>query len=205
MVKPTPNKMKILRTKRCILRPVTLSDAADLFEYYKEESVVKYLPFKKHNTIKDTERFIKLFFLKNYNEGKIGHYAIVLKTENKVIGNVGFNNISPNAKEGEMGICINPNYWGENLSTELAVEMLRYGFLDLKLKKIIAITYEDNTYSRRPLEELGFNFVGTIYKNDHSSQINKSTVCYKFQMSRKDYIRRMRRIRLMSIKKSKYT
>lgn len=35
MTKPTPNKMKILRTKRCILRSVTLLNVADLFEYYK--------------------------------------------------------------------------------------------------------------------------------------------------------------------------
>ncbi len=203
MTNSTPNKMKVLETKRCILRLVTLSDVYDLYEYYKEDSVVKYLPFKKHNSINDTKRFIKLFFLKNYNEGKIGHYAIVLKSENKVIGNVGFNNISPNAKEGEIGICINPKYWGEHLSTELAKEMLRYGFIDLKLKRITAITYEDNKYSRKPLEDLGFSYIGIVNKNDHSNKINKNQVCYKFQMNRKDYIRRMRRIRSMNIKKSK--
>jgi len=157
--------MKILETKRCILRPISLEDAPNLFDYYNQDIVVKYLPLKKHRTISDTEKFIRLFFLKNYNEGKIGHYAIVLKKENKVIGNVGFNNISTSSKEGEMGICINPSYWGYDLSTELAKEMLRYGFKDLNLEKITAITFEDNKHSQKPLENLGFDYVKTFNKN----------------------------------------
>ncbi|WP_042274020.1 GNAT family N-acetyltransferase [[Clostridium] dakarense] len=184
------SNMKILETKRCILRPVTLNDSKDLFNYYKEDIVVKYLPFKKHKSIKDTERFIKLFFFKNYNEGKIGHYVIVLKRENRVIGNVGFNNISPNSKEGEMGICINPSYWGEHLSTELAAEMLRYGFENLNLNKIIAITFEDNKYSKKPLEVLGFDYIGKFRKKFPSNKLGTYTVCHKYQMLKSDYIKK---------------
>ena len=39
--------------------------------------------------------FIKSYFINNYQKGKVSHYAVVLKTQNKVIGNVGFNNIYP--------------------------------------------------------------------------------------------------------------
>lgn len=184
------NNMKKLETKRCILRPATMEDSKDLFDYYKEDIVVKYLPFKKHKSIKDTERFIKTFFFKNYNDGKIGHYVIILKKENKVIGNVGFNNIHLNSKEGEMGICINPKYWGEHLSEELAVEMLRYGFIDLNLNKIIAIAYEDNKYSIRPLEVLGFDYIGKFRKKFPSNKSKTYTVCHKYQMLKSDYIKK---------------
>lgn len=178
--------MKILETKRCILRPATLKDSEDLYECYKQDIVVKYLPFKKHKSIKDTEHFIKNFFLKNYSKNKISHFVIVYKKNNKVIGNVGFNNISANAKQGEIGICINPSYWGEHLSTELAIELLRYGFEELKLDKIIAITYEENKYSKKPLEVLGFTFVGSYKKNIASS---KPIFCHKFQMTKYDYFK----------------
>ncbi|MGL4910998.1 MAG: GNAT family N-acetyltransferase [Romboutsia sp.] len=180
-------KMKTLETSRCILRPINLDDAPYLFDYYKEEVVVKYLPFKKHNTISDTKKFIKLFFLKNYKEGKIGHYAVVLKKENRVVGNVGFNNLSSSAVEGEIGICINPTYWGYNLSTELAQEMIRYGFDDLGLNKIIAITFEDNNYSQKPLEKLGFNYIKTFSKKLNSKNI--IVRCHKFEMTKGYYIK----------------
>ena len=177
--------MKILETKRCILRPVTLEDSADLFECYKQDIVVKYLPIKKHKSIKDTEDFIKSFFLKNYNYNKISHFVIVYKKDNKVIGNVGFNNISINSKSGEIGICINPTYWGNNLSTELAIELLRYGFEELSLEKIIAIAFEENRYSKKPLEFLGFTFTGAYRKKMHTKQ---NIICHKYEMARADYL-----------------
>ena len=54
--------MKTLETKRCILRPVTLKDTNELFECYKQDVVVKYLPIKRHSSTRDTKKFIKSFF-----------------------------------------------------------------------------------------------------------------------------------------------
>ncbi len=181
-------EMKILETRNCLLRPISLEDTPHLFEYYKYDKVVKYLPFKKHKTISDTENFIKLFFLKHYSQGKIGHYAIVFKKENKVIGNIGFNNISSSSQEGEIGICINPLYWGYNLSSELAKEMLRYGFYDLNLKKVTAVTFEDNKYSQKPLQKLGFHYVKSFNKKLHSKKLGSYVKCHKYEMLKKDYI-----------------
>ena len=94
-------QMEILETQNCILRPITLDDVDDLYEYYSKPDVVKFLPIKVHKTPSDTARFIKSFFISNYERGRIGHYAVLLKNQNKVIGNVGFNNISQNATNGE--------------------------------------------------------------------------------------------------------
>lgn len=183
-------QMKIIKTNRCILRPATLEDANDMFEYYNQSKVVKYLPMQKHNTIADTKRFIKTFFLSNYKKGNIGHFAVVFKENSKTIGNVGFNNITSTSKEGEIGICINPKYWGLDLSSELALAMLRYGFEDLNLQKIIAITFEDNNYSRKSLEKLGFNYLGVFKKNLHSS-ISSLVTCHKYEMSQEYYFKRL--------------
>lgn len=180
--------MKILETNRCILRPVTMNDSNDLFEYYSIDIVVKYLPFKAHKNLKDTEYFIKNFFLDSYNKNKIGHFAVVYKNNNKVIGNVGFNNISKKSKQGEIGICINPSYWGENLSLELAKELLRYGFYDLQLNKITATVYEDNKYSKKPLEMLRFTFVKTYLKRNSTSEHFK---CHKYEMLKSDYFKNL--------------
>ena len=95
-------QMEILETQNCILRPITLDDVDDLYEYYSKPDVVKFLPIKVHKTHSDTARFIKSFFINNYERGRVGHYAVLLKKQNKVIGNVGFNNISQNARNRYM-------------------------------------------------------------------------------------------------------
>ena len=187
-------QMKILETKRCILRPVTLDDAKDLFQYYKEDIVVRYLPFNKHKTLADTKRFISLFFLNNYKQGKIGHYAIVFKNDKRVIGNVGFNNIPINSSEGEIGICINPNYWGYNISTELAIELLRYGFEELKLKKIIATTFGTNKYSQKSLNNLGFNYIGEFNKRLNTVSQQNIVKYNKYEMLRTYYMKNKHKI-----------
>ena len=179
--------MKILETTNFVLRPITLDDTKDLYEYYSIPEVVKFLPIKVHKTTLDTKNFIKSFFINNYQKGKIGHYGIVLKSENKIIGNVGFNNISKYAKNGEIGICINPKYWGNNLASELAQVLIEYGFNELNLKYIYAITYEDNIYSQKVLKNLNF-----IHKKDFNKRfkkLNNQTIkCNKFILYKKVFI-----------------
>ena len=80
MVDDTYPQMPIIETKNYLLRPARLNDAEDMFEYYKQSKVVEYLPMSSHKTVSDTRRFIKSFFIDNYNQGKIGHFAVVDKS-----------------------------------------------------------------------------------------------------------------------------
>ncbi|WP_297131501.1 GNAT family N-acetyltransferase [Terrisporobacter sp.] len=179
--------IKILVTKRTILRPIMIEDAQDLFEYYSNGKVLKYIPIKTHKNIQETKKFISTYFIDNYNKKKYSHYAIVYKNNKKVIGNIGFNNISPNSSEGEIGICINPNYWGLNLSTELLGTILKYGFYDLNLDKIYAVVYDDNKYSKSPLLKYNFEFSHEFTKR-FASLNNKHIKCQKYFLSREIYL-----------------
>lgn len=177
------SQMKIIECENYKLRPIKLSDAKDLYEYFKIDLVVKYLPFNKHKNINDTKKFINNFFIKNYKKGRISHLAVVSKRDNKVIGNIGFNNINVGDKIGEIGICINPNYWGDNLSTKLGVCMLMYGFEYLNLEKVIAITYEDNKYSQKGLINLGMRFIKTYNKKIKNQNIK----CNLYEIKKEEY------------------
>lgn len=179
--------IKILSTDKILLRPITLEDAQDLFEYYSNDKVLKYLPIKTHKNIQETKSFILTYFISNYNKKKHSHYAIVYKDNNKVIGNIGFNNISSKSSQGEIGICINPHYWGLNLSTELLDLILKYGFYDLKLKKIYAVVYNDNKYSKSSLLKYNFKFSHDFTKTFPSLN-NKHIKCQKYILNRKDYL-----------------
>ena len=175
-------QMKIIETPKFILRPVLISDAEDLFEYLSQEKVVRYLPFSSHKNIYQTKNFIKSFFIDNYKKGKVGNYAIYYKRDNKVIGNIGLNNVSTNSSEAEIGICINPNYWGHDFATELTVTSLITGFEFLQLNKLIAITYTKNKYTPKSLENLGFRYVKT-YKPNFSTEVS-----HRFELTRIKYL-----------------
>ncbi|MGL5694592.1 MAG: GNAT family N-acetyltransferase [Peptostreptococcaceae bacterium] len=173
--------MKIIETDKFILRPVQLTDDKDFFEFLSQDKVVKYLPFNSHRSIHETRRFLYSFFIKNYQSGKVGNYAIFYKPHQKVIGNIGLNNVVVNASSAEIGICINPNYWGHDFATELTICTLVSGFELLNLDKLIAITYDKNKYTPKSLDNLGFKYVNS-YK-----QLSHKYTCNKFELLRSDY------------------
>ena len=176
------SQMKIIETPKFIFRPATLQDVPDIYEYLSQEKVVKYLPFKAHKTINDTKRFVQSFFINNYKQGKVGNHVIYHMDDKKVIGNIGINNIKTRSEEGEIGICINPKYWGNNFSTELVITILITGFELMNLNKLVALTYSENKYTSNCLKNLGFQYVKT-YKPRSNLQ-----VCHRFELTKYDYL-----------------
>lgn len=75
--------MEFLETKRLIIRRFKESDWQDLYEYLSDEEVVKFEPYDVFSVEKSKKEAIKRA------ENKI-FYAVVLKEENKVIGNLSF-------------------------------------------------------------------------------------------------------------------
>ncbi|GAA0699439.1 GNAT family N-acetyltransferase [Paraclostridium ghonii] len=181
-------QMKIIETDKYILRPICIEDAMSMFEYYSQNKVVKYLPIKAHKSIAETKRFIRNYFIGSYKKGNVNHWAIVDKKNKKLIGNIGLNNVSRKDKEAEIGICINPMYWGDDIATQLTRYSLMYGFKVLNLEKLTATTYEQNPRTRKSLESLGFKYVKTYDKKIKNSNNTKVIKCDIYELYRKDYI-----------------
>ncbi len=55
----------------------------------------------------------------------------------------------------EVGYRLRRNAWGRGFATELAIELVRYGFEDVALQRIIGVTHPDNVASQRVLTKAG--------------------------------------------------
>lgn len=106
--------MIILETKRLILREWQDSDIDYLVEGLNNLNVSKWLAFVPFPyTKKDAQIYIDS--IKNSNDY---NFAIVLKSENKVIGNVSLTSISKIHLTAGGGIWINEKYQGCGYGTE---------------------------------------------------------------------------------------
>ena len=65
----------------------------------------------------------------------------------------------PNEGIGELGYRLLPRYWRRGLGSEGSRELLRYGFEDLGLGKIVAFTAAKNAASRAMMASVGMGFV----------------------------------------------
>src|SRR4029077_12564650 len=61
----------------------------------------------------------------------------------------------PDTVEIEVGYRLSPEAWGQGYATEGARELVRYGFDELGLERIIGITHPDNAASQRVLMKCG--------------------------------------------------
>ncbi|MGP6140122.1 MULTISPECIES: GNAT family N-acetyltransferase [unclassified Jeotgalibaca] len=152
-------KNKKIESERLILRPVTLEDAPDMFDYASDEETTRYV-FERHQTIKDTEETIGIFFLAN----PIGKYAIELRSEGKMIGTIDIRVDEAN-KKGEIGYALSRHYWGNGYMTEACGAILELAFEKLQLEKVYAMYDKDNPASGRLMRRLGMKKEGVARHN----------------------------------------
>lgn len=178
--------MDVLESKRLILRKWKKSDSKDMYEFAKSERVGPYAGWPPHRNIRDSKRLIKMFIRSNDT------YAIVLKSENKVIGSIGMYNRSPdgslfNLNQREIGYVLNPQYWGRGIMPEAVKCLIDYGFTKLNLDLIWCGHFKYNEKSKRVIEKCGFKY--TLTKNEVLELLNnKEVIIFYYSVCQPEYI-----------------
>ena len=149
-----------IETERLILRPITIEDKKDVYEYSCSSSVGIHAGWKPHENINESEEIIKTILSAN------NIFGIVLKSSGKMIGSVGLipDPMRENEKSQMIGYALGDKYWGNGYMTEAAKEVVKYGFGKLNLELISATCYSYNNRSSRVLEKLGMKYEGTLRK-----------------------------------------
>ncbi len=154
--------LPIIETERLIIREILPQDEQDFFELDSDPKVHKFLG---KNPVKDVLQ-IKLvieFVRKQYIENGIGRWAVVEKKNNEFIGWAGLKLVKDLTNNHinfyDLGYRLKQKHWGKGFATEASREVLKFGFENMKLKKIFAATESANSASNHVLEKLGFNLI----------------------------------------------
>lgn len=97
----------------------------------------------------------------HFDKFGFGLFAVVYKPNTELLGFVGLQNVpfdSHFTPAVEIGWRIAPKYWNQGIATEAAKAVLDFGFSQLGLKEIVALTAELNQRSMRVMEKLGMTF-----------------------------------------------
>ena len=155
-----------IRTARLDLRPHRRDDLEDLFAFHSQPDVVQYVPWP----VRDREQTrIAL-------EGKLGQgevtepgqwlvLAMELRETSTVIGEVLLKWESESNRQGEIGFALHAAFQGRGFAAEAARAVLRLGFEDLDLHRIVAVCVDANTKSIRLLRRLGMQQEANLRDN----------------------------------------
>jgi len=150
-----------LSTNRVKIRKLTLSDAKAIHGRLRDKRIVRWtLNIPWPYTIEDAKRFIRKAS-RNIKNKRGYAFGIALKEADEVIGVIDLSNIDWRNKHGKVGYWMGSEYWGKGLMAEAVKLILKFGFEHLKLHRIHASLFEENTASRKVLEKCSFKREGT--------------------------------------------
>lgn len=149
--------VKALWTHRLRLRPWREGDAPALAAMNADPEVMRYVgsgPKPYHVALAQARETIA----ENRDDG-LGLWAIEARASGSFHGWVGLFPLD-GGDEIELGYRLPRASWGRGIATEAGRRLVAYGFADLGLERIAAITDTRNFASRRVLEKLGFGRKG---------------------------------------------
>ena len=145
-----------IETPRLWLRPVTMADANDLFEYASDEETTEFV-FPRHQSLVDTKIAIAMYFL----AAPLGKCAIEEKMSGNMIGTIDLR-VDPLKEVAELGYTLNKAFWGQGIVPEAARMLLSLGFEKLALVRIYALHDQRNHRSGRVMEKIGMKVEAQI-------------------------------------------
>ncbi|MCY7310927.1 MAG: GNAT family N-acetyltransferase [Chitinophagaceae bacterium] len=156
MLTPDFTPFPELKTKRLLLRRITMDDAAAIFFLRSDETVLKFIGKEPAASMEEAKAFIqRVNDAIDANESII--WAITLQhNPEEVIGTICYWRLQPENYRAEIGYALHPKHWRKGIMKEAIVEVLDYGFETMKLHSIEARTSTDNIASGSILEATGF-------------------------------------------------
>ena len=166
-----------ISTQRLDLRPHRPSDLDDLLAFHSDPDVVRYVPWPVRDREMVREALDKkLDQTELTQEGQWLVLAVELRETGTVIGEVLLKWESVADRQGELGFALSAAHQGKGYAREAAEAMLRLGFEELGLHRIVGICVDANADSARLMGRLGMRLEGhlvdnVMFKGEWASQL----------------------------------
>jgi ribosomal-protein-alanine N-acetyltransferase len=148
--------MPEIETARLRLRQFTDSDLEYYARLYSNPEYTRYSPkgAVPLEQAKEASQAAYNYFISHWRKHGFGVWAVVdrVNQNNKIIGQCGLNCL-PDSDEVEVLYRLDQPYWNQGLTTEATKASLRYGFEQVKLDQIVALTLPEHFASRRVMEK----------------------------------------------------
>lgn len=154
--------MKDIETERLILRDASVDYAEDMFEYAKLEEVTKYLSWKPHISVKDSEKILDLLSKEAKEKDSYVLKAIVLKENDKMIGTIDARIFGDGLKDAEFGYCLNPKYWNKGYMSEALKAFIQALHKEHSVENVFGSFERENIASKRVMQKNEMYYYETV-------------------------------------------
>ncbi|MDR4952675.1 GNAT family N-acetyltransferase [Chryseobacterium sp. ES2] len=136
-----------LETQRLLLRDINESDVEDILRIRSNEVINQFVLRKSPKNNYDALQFILTIKERIHNNETV-YLGISLKDQSHLIGTICLWNFSEDRKTAEVGYELLPEYHRQGIMSEALNAVVEYGFNELHLQEIVAITNTFNENSK---------------------------------------------------------
>lgn len=156
-----------LLTERLLLRPFSDDDLDALHAMQSRPEVTRYLywePQSRDESREVLERIRKMTAIDEESDAL--RLAAVLPDSGILIGDFSLRRVSREHNQGEIGFIVHPDHQGKGYATEAAAVLLRLGFEELGLHRIVGRADARNAASAGLMERLGLRREAHLRENE---------------------------------------
>jgi ribosomal-protein-alanine N-acetyltransferase len=162
---PPYNTFPIISGDRITLRQILTTDIEDLIE-------ISFYDAIQATTLQQaTEMQDKIN--KDYIEGNSIHWGIADSLTNKIIGTCGYYR-GLDQGTGELGCVLLPQYRGQGFMTSAMLLAINFGLNSIGLKRVWAITTQQNEKAIKLLEQLNFTKIADLDDNEIEYELRQN-------------------------------
>jgi len=148
-----------LRTARLLLRSFENEDIPAIVRLAGAKQIAATTLMIPHPYTEDDARTFLARANEDFTEGLSAIFAISILPGRELCGAVGLH-FADLHRRAELGYWIGVPFWGKGYATEAAGAAVAFGFETLRLRRIYAHHFSENTASQRVLEKIGMRHEG---------------------------------------------
>lgn len=149
--------MPVLATERLDLRQLREADADFIFRLLNDPSWLRYIGDRGVRSVEDARRYIVEGPVTMYAKLGFGLFLVERRSDGVAMGLCGLLK-RDGLDDVDIGFAFFPEFGGQGYALEAARATLDFGLVQHGLRRIVAITAQENAASIRLLETLGFAF-----------------------------------------------
>ena len=146
-----------LRTPRLDLRKMNEDDAQFIIELLNDAAFLRYIGDKGVRTIEDARQYLLTGPIDSYQRFGFGLYLVESRESRERLGMCGLLK-RETLQDVDIGFAFLPQHRSKGYALESASAVMRHARDVLGLRRVVAITSQDNDASGQVLRKIGFTF-----------------------------------------------
>lgn len=148
---------RVIDTKRCYLREMTMDDLDDLYALYAGEGMIEFME-PLYEDREEEAAYTKAYIDNQYYYYGYGMWLVIDRETNKLIGRAGLDNHEIHGKiELEMGYAIAKEKQRQGYGFEVCSAILTFAKEFLEFERVNCLVEKENEASIRLLQKLEFS------------------------------------------------